>query len=271
MLELDHPQTDPRYPSFHHPVLADIVEELNLTGDCWDRLRHVKANYVRQEAKEPDGAYRARLDRAVYMGFFRDALQAFAGVLSRYQLRNPPPSFELFRDNIDMEGNSDKAFFLHADGMTLRDGGILLVVDMPADPPKDRATEQRAERRPYITSHVRPLLLNWWVQNKNGVETVQQCTLLEVEQVPDGDFGMKMQVRYRVIGAGWWKLLELRRGTAGDYVIEEVEAGRVVEQGRHAELLARRGSYHALWSSQQRGAEHGEPAVGDRPPPAVTP
>jgi ATP-binding cassette, subfamily B, heavy metal transporter len=34
-----------------------------------------------------------------------------------------------------------------------------------------------------------------------------------------------------------------------------LEAGRIVEQGRHAELIAADGTYAMLWNSQQRAAE----------------
>jgi ATP-binding cassette subfamily C protein len=37
-------------------------------------------------------------------------------------------------------------------------------------------------------------------------------------------------------------------------IVAVVEDGRIVEQGSHAELLARNGSYAALWRSW-RGAE----------------
>ena len=48
-----------------------------------------------------------------------------------------------------------------------------------------------------------------------------------------------------------------------------MEAGRIVEQGTHAELLAAEGAYYRLYTSQFRGAvsdedEDGEPDVGER-------
>ncbi len=47
------------------------------------------------------------------------------------------------------------------------------------------------------------------------------------------------------------------------YRIVVMDQGRVVEQGSHAELLARGGRYARMWQLQQSSASHGEPAVSD--------
>ena len=45
-----------------------------------------------------------------------------------------------------------------------------------------------------------------------------------------------------------------------------MEAGRIVEQGTHAELLAAEGAYYRLYTSQFRGAvsDDGEPGVDEQ-------
>jgi ATP-binding cassette subfamily B protein len=40
-----------------------------------------------------------------------------------------------------------------------------------------------------------------------------------------------------------------------------LEQGRIVERGRHPELLARRGHYAAMWARQQEAAEYQERLV----------
>ena len=47
------------------------------------------------------------------------------------------------------------------------------------------------------------------------------------------------------------------------YRIVVMDRGRVVEQGSHAELLARGGRYARMWQLQQSSAGHGEQAVSD--------
>jgi ATP-binding cassette, subfamily B, multidrug efflux pump len=47
-----------------------------------------------------------------------------------------------------------------------------------------------------------------------------------------------------------------------------MEAGRIVEQGNHEQLLAARGAYYRLYSAQFRGAV--DDVVSSEPPEPVT-
>jgi ATP-binding cassette subfamily B protein len=50
-----------------------------------------------------------------------------------------------------------------------------------------------------------------------------------------------------------------------------MEAGRIVEQGNHEELLATRGAYHRLYSAQFRGAVEEETSAEPSEPPEPVP
>lgn len=213
-----HPIDDVKLPSYQHPALRELATDLRRAYDCYHALRNVKADYLPQEPAEPDNAYKARLDRAVFSGFFSQSIQAYAGVLSKFQLHNPPVSFEAAQENIDREGNSLTAWFQEADALMLRDGGIVLQVEMPAGRPQTAAQEVIEGRRPYLISRARSKALNWRVSVNDGVEELERVTLLEAAEVDDGDFGVKVEPRYRVISRGAWQLFRIERNASNDLV-----------------------------------------------------
>ncbi len=109
----------------------DKVKSYCLKGEA------TKRKYLPPEPAEPPNAYEGRLGRAVFADFFRAGIEAFAGVLSRSELVNPPPSFEKAIDNVDLEGNSLEAWWLTVDALCLRDGGVPILVEMPDGQPTD--------------------------------------------------------------------------------------------------------------------------------------
>lgn len=225
-----HPNDNPKLPSYWHPTRKELDAELQRAGDAWNYLRKVKARYLPKEAGEPQDAYDARLNRAVYTGFFRDGIDSFAGILSRFQLRNPPKSMENLWPNVDLEGNDGKSFFMGADSMMLRDGGVVLGVEMPPNTAANRAQELQAEVRPYLVQRARGLLLNWRTTFVSGVELVQRATFLEMVELPsdDGDFGVKHEPRYRVVEPGRWTVYKIeQQGQGKEWVatIDEDENG----------------------------------------------
>lgn len=217
-MQLDHPIDDPSLPSYRHPVLRELSEDLTRAYDAFHMLRGVKAKYLPQEPKEPPEAYKSRLDRSVFADFFRGSIVAFAGVLSKFTLKNPPASFEAVIDNVDLEGNSFSAFMQKADAHTLRDGGCLICVDMPSGRAANRAEEIAMGRRPYLLLRPRAKVLNWRVSINNGVETLEQVGVLELVDEPDKAFGVKTVPRYRLITRKGWIVYRIERDASNDLV-----------------------------------------------------
>ena len=85
-MKLDHPIDDSSLPSYRHPALRELAEDLARAHDTFHCLRGCKDRYLPQEAKEPDDAYKARLSRSTFADFFRASVHAFAGVLSKFSL-----------------------------------------------------------------------------------------------------------------------------------------------------------------------------------------
>jgi hypothetical protein len=149
---------------------------------------------------------------------------AFAGVLSRYQLRGVQQGLQDAVGDIDGEGNSLKAWGLGTDAMVLRDGGCLLMADAPQGATESR-TEQRAQGwRPAFSAAERRNVLNWRTVRRGGRRVPIAVTILEWHEVEDGEYGVKLEPRYRVMKGGGWRLLEITgnggKGASSDFSIK---------------------------------------------------
>ena len=253
-MQLDHPVDDPKLPSYHHPVLRELAEDLRRAFDAYHCLRGCKDRYLPQEPKEPDDAYKARLGRSTFSDFYRSSITAFAGVLSKFSLSAPPASIEAASDNIDLEGNSLTAWWQSVDSLMLRDGGVALVVEMPDGMPGNAAEEVAMGRRPYLLARPRSKALNWRVSVTDGVEALERVTLLELVEEPDGEFGVKTVPRYRVISRGAWQLWKIERNASNDLVAVLEDEGQYL--GANGQPLP---VVPVVWySSDQAGFGHGE-------------
>lgn len=211
--KVTHPTTDPELPSYEHHVLRDVKEELVKVADCWNNLKGRLEVYLPKEPKEPKEAYKLRLGRVSYVGFFRDAITSFAGVLSRFELKEPPKTFDQAKADIDRRGNHLISFLQRADQLALRDGGCLLTVDMPAGQVKSNGELLRQDRRPYLALVERKDVLNWRVHYDGGKEVLDWVVIREWQEEQDGLYGLKIKPRYRLIGTlngqAFWRVLEI--------------------------------------------------------------
>jgi hypothetical protein len=231
--QITHPTDKGDLPSFRHPKLAEVASDLDLVADCWDLLRgDAKKRHLPKEAGEPKEAYADRVRRSSYPSFFRDGVSSFAGVLSRYQLRGVQKGLQDTAQDIDGEGNSLKAWGMAVDAMVLRDGGCLLMADMPPGVPESRAAELAQGRRPVFSVAERRNVLNWKLAKIGRRRVPIAVTVLEWHEVADGDYGLKLEPRYRVMRGGEWRLLKIKgdggKGATANYQVEPATD----EQGR---------------------------------------
>ena len=73
-------------------------------ADCWNLLEGRREHYLPRGEREPEAAYRRRVEAALPSGFFRDALRTFAGMLSREDWTALPSGLELVLSDVDGRG-----------------------------------------------------------------------------------------------------------------------------------------------------------------------
>ena len=130
------PATGPYALWTQHPTLTALEPSLQITANCW--ALHAapdgssrRENYLPKGEREPESAYRKRLDAARPPGFFRDALRNYAGMLSRGSWISLPASLSSVLTDVDGRGTDLGEFLAAADLLVLRDGAALVLVLPP--------------------------------------------------------------------------------------------------------------------------------------------
>ena len=123
--------------------LLSLKPSLQITADCWALLAAPdgtsrKEHYLPKGEREPEAAYRKRLDAARPSGFFRDALRTYAGMLSRGSWISLPASLSSVITDVDGRGTDLGVFLAAADLLVLRDGAALVLVLPPEQAAHDR-------------------------------------------------------------------------------------------------------------------------------------
>lgn len=116
-----------------HPTLAALLPRLELVQDCWHLLAESdgtdrREHYLPRGEREPQSAYRRRLEAALLSGFFRDALRTFAGMLASSHWRELPASLQAVITDVDGCGTDLGVFLEAADLLLLRNGAALVGV-----------------------------------------------------------------------------------------------------------------------------------------------
>ena len=155
-----------------HPTLTALQPSLQITADCWALLAAPdgssrKEEYLPRGEREPETAYRKRLDAARPSGFFRDALRTYAGMLSRGSWIQLPESLKTVLTDVDGRGTDLGVFLAAADLLVLRDGAALVLVLPPEHCWPSEGDRQEALRRgdrlslPRLQLVPRANCLNW--------------------------------------------------------------------------------------------------------------
>ena len=221
MLQINHPVNDPNLVSYHRPELIRLLPELELAHDCWVGLsgqglsdEDLKRKYLHKEPGEPRLAYEERLHRSTYTPVYRDAIRGYAGLLSRFEMVDVPPSLDTNQDNIDLHGSSIQSFFGICDEKVLRDGGVFIMVDMlPAEGADNFLDQQRDGRVPYLIQIDRADVINWQVEYIRGRQRVTQATVRQYRptKIP-GTYGSVIEPVYHVLEANKVTTYQVEKG-----------------------------------------------------------
>ena len=191
-------------------------------------IRQRGREYLPIEPAEDFREYDSRLERAVFFNATERTLHAFVGMVFRKEPRlsrdNPQPLVDLW-ENIDNAGTHGAVFSKELFTSILRYGHGLIYVDMPPPLPPGAtlADERAANRRPYWVYYEAPQIINWRYETKDGQPQLTLLVLMEETDEPDGDFGQKKVVRYRVLRPGSWELYREDKDQFGKrtYAIED--------------------------------------------------
>lgn len=214
---------DPDLASYHSPAYLAIVDDLRFVGDMYEgRGAWIKPGgelisdrawkYLPQEPKEKDKSYTNRLRRSHYERRFGNAIDAFAGLLSRFsQSGRLPKGMEKYLDyDVDRMRNSLAKFLIQADRYALRDGGCFILVDFPRRPdnvngqPLTYLQSQQLSLRPYLTLYEANQVVNLRTVRENS--QIDLVSIHEFTWEPIGRFGHEMVEWYRVLYPGGGEL-----------------------------------------------------------------
>lgn len=187
-------------PNYEHPTLKKLTPALRLLLDCYEGLYDKKEQYLPKAQKEPDEAYKKRVERAVFNNKLRPMIDSNGGLLTAWDASGLPPTLEAAKENVDNQGASFKSFVYAANVAGLRDHCCYVLTMMePSSGDRTQADEQASPRRPYWKIIDRRNILNWRVRYEGGRPIIEQVTIQMLEPVSDGKYGSKAEPRYHVL------------------------------------------------------------------------
>jgi Domain of unknown function (DUF4055) len=206
------PNNSINLPSTLSLAAAAYSSNLLLLLDCWNGLEGRERAYLPKEAKEPPQAWNDRIRRTTFDNRFEPAIKDYAGLLSVFSLNDDTAQSILDnQNNIDQMGNDLWTFFHEVDQYCLRDGWCGVMVEYPPEDPNinSQADLLESDRRPYLVLIDRRDILNWQTTKMNGKPQLTRVTIRETRLEPDGDYGEKEAVYYRVLIPGEYFVFQI--------------------------------------------------------------
>ena len=171
--------------------------------------------------------YQDRLARSVFYNAFMQTVQGLTGFIFRRDPQLEEDTPEVFKadwENIDNAGTHGDVFARDITQDALIAGHAAILVEYPVTGGTQNAAEE-AEIRPYWIPIRKDDIVSWRTASIKGRTVLTQLVIRESTMVPEGAFGEKEQLRYRVFYNA--------EGQVGFALLEETKERKVivVDQG----------------------------------------
>ena len=201
-------------PDYQMPALAEVLPDLTLLDDLLAgtrRMHDQNTIYIRKWTDEDQKVYniRSKIEQ-LFEGLSRTLSAAVGMLFAR------PPTMEWqtseglledFWENVDLAGTSGPVFVKKFTDTAMRDGVAVILVDYPQMPRDEKGVKIEIDSkqeallgiRPTLAFYGRAALMNWRTSKINNKLAVTQLTLWEPTALEDGDYGVRVVDRYRVL------------------------------------------------------------------------
>ena len=175
-----------------------------------DAMRKAGKRYLPQWPAEDSDSYLARLATATLFPAYSRTVSVLTGKPFSKPLtigEDVPPKIQAWLENVDLEGRNLHAFASDLCAEALGYGLAGILVDCPKGlEVRTVAEEQRAGIRPYFVHIHHGQILGWRAEKQNGKMELTQLRVLEVVDVPDGEFHVAQVEQVRVLEPGKWTI-----------------------------------------------------------------
>ena len=175
-------------------------------------IRDLAEQYLPQEPREDDEAWRARIDRSVLSPYTSRLIETAAGAVLRKPIHiEGDPYWSELAENIDGIGSNINEYARRALVSSLTYGHSAILVDFPAATGARNLAEERAMgRRPYFVHVDAPQIWGW---RKDDTNRLTQIRIHDYEYRPLNEFGEEQVEVMRVIYPGRYDLYTLGQET----------------------------------------------------------
>jgi len=240
-MAVDNPRDLPSTPSPSAAAQLKVVAMIRDVQGGTRRLHEKGPTYLPQAPGEGSKNYLIRLHRSVLFNVFTHTLQALAGFVFRKDPKmgdDVPAVIQEHAENIDNAGTHIDVFARDLLADALATGHCAILVDFPKTGGAQTAADEGPDGlRPYWVPIKKDNILSWRTTVEAGHLMLQQVVLREATYVPDGLFGEKEQIQYRVLyreGEGadavvGFRLIQIAENNKAIIVVDEGIYGNQIE------------------------------------------